>query len=290
MKLIGIIAALASAASWGFGTVMFDRLGKKIPYAGITFLKGAGSIVLIGALALVMGGFASVTWKEFLFLALSGIIGISVGDTLFFKSLQDLGAKVQVLYFLLGQVVTMFLSLLFLGEVLSLVEYIGATVLLIGIVVVTWGKQEDHPNKRRGIIGGFLSILCFSLSNIMVKMTIGDVEVVTATFYRMLFGTIAVLFAGLTSHKLREWIEPLKEKSTLLLFVLNLLVITFGGFLLSMAAIKNVSVSLVSVLMTTESVFVLIFAYLINKEKATGRELVGAAVSIIGLLLIIING
>ena len=238
MEWIGIIAALGSAASWALATVVFDRLGKLIPAAGMTFFKGLFSLVLMVILILCTGGFDAVSQHDFIFLALSGILGISIGDTLFFRSLQDLGAKVQVLYFMLGQVVTMLLSFLLLGEVLSIEEYIGATILLMGIIIVTIGKQEDHPNKVRGIIGGFASILCFSLSSIMVKVSIADVGVPTATFWRMFFSTVSIMFIGFTSKRFVTWYTPLKQAKTLMLFLMNVVVITYGGFLLSMLAIN----------------------------------------------------
>lgn len=288
MELLGIIAAIVSAASWACGTLIFDRLGRYVPPAGITFIKGAMSIILLALLTLASNGFASVNSIECLYLALSGIIGIAIGDTLFFKSLSDLGPKVQVLYFMMGQVMTMLLSFLFLGEILSVSEYIGAVVLLTGIMIVIWGKQEDHPNKMRGIIYGFLSIMCFSVSSVIIKYSIEDIDVISATFYRMFFGTIGILFVGVSSSKLKEWVLPLKQLKTLGLFAFNVLVITFGGFLLSMFAIKYISVSLASVLSTTEPVFVLIFAYIINHDKATRRELIGAAIAIIGLIIVLL--
>ena len=52
MEWIGIIAALGSAASWAFATVVFDRLGKLIPAAGMTFFKGVFSLVLMVVLIL----------------------------------------------------------------------------------------------------------------------------------------------------------------------------------------------------------------------------------------------
>lgn len=289
MIYVGIIVALLSAVSWAFATVVFDRIGKVVPYVGITFLKGIFSIILMIVLLIFTGGLHDIGIWEFSFLALSGIIGISLGDSLFFKSLQDLGAKVQVIFFLLGQIFTMILSLLLLGELLSLEQYIGAVVLLTGIVIVIWGKQDNHPNKVRGIVCGLFSILCFSVSAIMVKMAIAEVEVITATFYRMLFGTIFTLGFGVVGKQLPSWIKPLKDKRLLILFILNVFVITYGGFLLSMVAVKLISVSLVSVLGTTEPVFVLLFAYLINKDKIAKQEVIGTIITLIGLF-IIING
>lgn len=288
-EMLGIMAALASAASWAFGTVVFERLGKHIPYAGITFLKGTFSIILMSLLALAMGDWSQISSRDAAILAASGIIGISIGDTLFFRSLQDLGAKTQVLYFLLGQVVTMLLSFMLLGEVLGLTQYIGSTVLLCGIVVVTWGRQDDHPNKMRGIIGGLASILCFSISTIMIKYTAPEINIVSSTLCRMFFGTLIITLLGVSTGKIKEWVKPLKDKRILQWVVTNVAVITIGGFVLSMYAVKKISVSLASVLSVTEPVFVLGFAYIINHEKASWREIVGASISVLGLLLIILN-
>ena len=290
METFGVIAALASAASWALATVIFDRIGKVMSFAAMTFFKGLFSIVLIAVLAMFSGGLTNCNTWELTILALSGVIGIAIGDTLFFRSLQDLGAKVQVLYFMVGQVVTMILSFLLLGDVLSLQEYLGALILLVGVVVVIWGTQDDRPNKRRGIIGGFISIVCFSVSTIMVKIAIGDIDVVSATFYRMVAGTICVMFVGFTTKKLVLWVKPFHDIKLLGLFLFNVVVITLGGFMLSMFAIKYISVSIASVLSTTEPVFVLIFAYFINKEKSTKKDLIGAAITICGLLIIVLNG
>ncbi len=287
MALWGILSALLSACSWAFGTITFERIGKVIPFVGITFLKGVFSIVLMVVLILLSGGLYPISWWEFIFLSISGIIGIAVGDSLFFKSLQDLGAKIQVIFFLLGQVLTMILSLLFLGELLTLEQYFGSSVLLFGVVVTTWGTQTNHPNKTRGIILGLLSMLCFSISAIMVKVAISDVPVITATFYRMAFGTIFTLGYGLASKNFKKWIGPLQDKKLCATFILNVIVITYGGFLLSMAAIKFISVSLASVLSATEPIFVLVLSFLMTKESVTKRELIGAAITLLGLFIII---
>lgn len=287
MALWGILSALLSACSWAFGTITFERIGKVVPFVGITFFKGVFSILLMILLLVITGGLCPIGWWEFSFLALSGIIGITIGDSLFFKSLQDLGAKTQVIFFLLGQIMTMILSLLFLGELLSVEQYIGAFILLTGVIVTTWGTQTNHPNKTRGIILGLASMTCFSVSAIMVKAAISDIPVITATFYRMVFGTIFTLGYGVASKNFSSWIHPLKDKKLLGLFIFNVIVITYGGFLLSMAAIKYISVSLASVLGATEPVFVLLLAFLLMREKVTKRELIGTIVTLAGLFLII---
>ena len=287
MFIIGVLIAILSAASWAMGTIIFDKIGKKMPAEGITFFKSAMSVLLMAALMLVFG-FEVPTGRQLLFLALSGLIGISVGDTLFFRSLQHLGVKMQVLYFILGQVLTVFLSYLFLGEILTLLQYIGAFVVIVGVLLVIFDKQDNRPNKFKGIVEGLLAMICYSVSIILIKSVLDDVSAVTATFYRMLFSVVFVLIGGLFGKKVKVWAEPLKQRNTLALFAVNAVIVTYGGFLMSVLALKYIDVSIASILSTTEPLFTLLFAFLINKDKPTKRELIGAAVTFIGVLMMIV--
>jgi len=287
MFIVGVLIAILSAASWAMGTIIFDKIGKKMPAEGITFFKSAMSVLLMAALMLVFG-FEMPTGRQLLFLALSGLIGISIGDTLFFRSLQHLGVKMQVLYFILGQVLTVFLSYLFLGEILTLLQYIGAFVVIVGVLLVIFDKQDNRPNKFKGIIEGLLAMICYSVSIILIKSVLDDVSAVTATFYRMLFSVVFVLIGGLFGKKVKVWAEPLKQRNILTLFAVNAVIVTYGGFLMSVLALKYIDVSIASILSTTEPLFTLLFAFLINKDKPTKRELIGAAITFIGVLMMII--
>lgn len=286
---IGIIAALLSAASWAVGTILFDKIGKCIPAAGMTFLKGLSSILFM-SLLLCIYGLQHLSAEELLLLAASGLIGIAIGDTFFFKSLQYLGAKMQVIYFMLGQVLTAFLSYLFLGEILSAKTYVGGLLVLGGVIMVIAGKQEGHPNKIRGIVGGILAMLCYSISPIILKGIISDISAVTATFYRMLFGTIFVLFGGAFSTNVKNWFVPLKNIKVLRLFLFNVAIVTYGGFLLSIVAIKYIDVTIASVLATTEPIFVLLLSYILYHEKAAWREILGTIITLSGIFIIMLNG
>lgn len=287
MFTIGVLIAILSAASWAMGTILFDKIGKVMPAAGITFFKSVMSVLLMTVLMLVFG-FEIPTGRQLLFLALSGVIGISVGDTLFFRSLQHLGVKMQVLYFILGQVLTVILSYLFLGEILTLLQYIGAFVVVIGVLLVIFDKQDNHPNKTQGIIEGFAAMLCYSVSIILIKSVMDEVSAVTATFYRMLFSVVFVLLGGLFSKKVKAWAAPLRQRKTLALFTVNSVIVTYGGFLMSVLALKYIDVSIASILSTTEPLFTLLFAFLINKDKPTRKEMIGALIAMVGVLMMIL--
>lgn len=287
MFVIGIIIAAMSAASWAIGTILFERIGSRIQASAITFFKSLFSLILM-ALLMSVFGWEIPSGHNILLLALSGIVGISIGDTLFFRSLQFLGAKIQVLYFIMGQVVTILLSYLVLGEILTVAQYVGSLVILFGVLLVIVGKQDDHPNKLRGVLEGFLAMLCYSFSIIVIKQVVDEMSAVTVTFYRMLFSAVFVLIGGLVGGQLREWGASFWKRDVAGLFLLNVVIVTYGGFLLSVLALKYIDVAIASIIFTTEPIFTFVFVYLLNHEKPTRREVIGAVVALSGMLLMIL--
>jgi len=286
MMIIGIITAILSAASWAMGAILFNKIGKFIPASGTTFIKGVLSLLLL-LLIILFVGLEKVDLNMLIMLALCGVLGIAIGDTLFFTSLQALGPKIQVLFLVLGQVVVMLLSYVFLNEVHSQIQYFGAIVVIIGVIIVIWDKQSKTSTRLKGIITGCLSIICFSVSIIIVKTVLSEVSVLTVTFYRLLFGTVSIFVFGALQWKLRNWIAPLKDTKLLLLLFIAVVIITYGGFLLSTLSIKYIDVSIASILYSTEPIFVFLFANFINKEAISKKELAGATVTLIGVFLVL---
>ena len=76
-KLLGIAAALGSAASWAVGAILFKRLGEQMSSFGMTLAKGAVSVVLLGLAVWVMG-FESMDSHTLMLMVLSGVVGITV--------------------------------------------------------------------------------------------------------------------------------------------------------------------------------------------------------------------
>jgi drug/metabolite transporter (DMT)-like permease len=81
-KLIGIAAALGSAAAWAMGSVLFKMLGDKLPPVPLTFAKGLAGAAMLG-IALTSFGLHSVAYPSLLLLMVSGLLGIAIGDTFF---------------------------------------------------------------------------------------------------------------------------------------------------------------------------------------------------------------
>lgn len=265
---IGMLAALGSAASWAVGSVLFEQVGKHLSSSAMTLTKGFISAVIL-LITLIVTGYTDMSSQDLLLLILSGLLGISLADTFFFEALNELGAHATVLLSTLCEVFTIFWAVLILQEKPSLLAWGGIILVPIGIAVVilpqvsgnnTDSSSENEGYSLRGLWFGLLSVLCMSFSIIIAKIALDNISAIQATFIRMLAGTVGILAFGLATKNITRWILPLKQPRLLGFFFFSILIITFGGFWLSLVGIKYAPVSIAQTLNTTDPVFALFLA------------------------------
>jgi drug/metabolite transporter (DMT)-like permease len=287
LKLLGILAALGSAASWALGSILFKRLGESISSPAMTLAKELLSVVLLGV-ALVLTGFETVGANALWLLVLSGLLGIAAGDTFFFAALQDLGPVATVVLLTLGQVLTVVLAVVFLGESPTAWAWLGIVLVIAGVAAVLVAKMsgEQQASKRRGILLGLASVVCTAVSMIVAKRGLDEVSALQATFIRMLAGAAGLLVVGVATLRLRQWAMPFRDTRLAAEFVGAVAVVTFGGFWLSLAAIKYVDVSIANTLTSIDAVFVLPLAAVFLKEKTTWAAIAGTATTVTGVVLL----
>ncbi len=286
-QFIGVSAALISAAAWAIGAVLYKKFGENVSSLGMNLAKGAINLVLL-AVSLLLLGSGHMDVNTFVLLGVSGLVGISLGDTFFFEALQKLGPHVLVVLSLLGQVLTVLFAIVFLGEHLTVSMWVGVLMVLGGIafVVYTRVSATTRKNSVGGIVYGVLSVLCMSASVIIAKKGLTEVSALQATFVRMLWGTAGLLAWGLATRQIGAWVEPFKEMKLMKNFFLLVCLVSFGGFWLFHVAVKNVEVSVANTLSSTEPLFVIPLAALFLKERVTWSAVTGTMVSVTGIVLL----
>ncbi len=285
---LGALAALASGAAWALGSILFRSLADQTSALGLNLAKGLLGLVYLGA-ALTWVGLSPMDIRSTVFLALSGIIGIAVGDTLFFMALVRLEPRRTVLLATVGQVLTVVLALLVLSERPSPLAWLGILIVIGG---VTWVMSEQADNggetSKAGIWLGVGAATCMSVGVILAKIGVSAVPALQATTVRMAAGMAGLLIVGLTRGTLRSWLSPLCTRAHLTRLAWADVVIIGGGFYLSMLALELTDATLASVLCATEPLFVLPLAVWLLKEKISLRAGLGAGIAVGGVALILL--
>jgi len=258
----------------------------------MTFIKSfLGLLLLAGALCLA--GWEPVNSFPLSWLSLSGLLGISLGDTFFFAALRRLPAHQLIILMLLAPVVTLLMAFCFLGERPAVVCWVGIFLVLGGVTLTFKGKIEvDQESRQRGfgLLFGVLSVLSMAGSIIIAKIGLQDVSALEGTFLRLFFGFAGMLVFGLVRREVKSWLAPLRQTGLRWRFLLAVVVVTFGGFWLSLDAIKRLDVSIANTLLATEPVFALPLAVIWLRERASGAAVIGSIVALCGAGILAFNG
>jgi len=94
-------------------------------------------------------------------LAISGIIGLVLGDTFLFKCYEIIGARLGMLVMSVAPAISALLAYLLLGEVLSAIAVFGMAVTLFGIALVVLERARNRkPLPAASRPGNLLWVPC----------------------------------------------------------------------------------------------------------------------------------
>ncbi len=290
-QLFGTLAALGSAASWAVGAILFKRVGDEMSSSGMTLAKAVVSTVLLGLMVWALG-FEAMSSRTLWILALSGVVGIAIGDIFFFKALKNLGPVSLLVLMVLGQVLMILVGVFWFHERPGIPTWAGIGCILFGVTVTMSADIGSDSSKSsvRGLAFGLGFVLCMVAGLTITKEALlDDTGAMQATFVRMAAGAVVVLIGGLVGGQVGGWITPLMRGPFLANFLLAVCVVTFGGFWLSMYALKHLDVAVANTLNSTEPIFVIPLAYFVLKERITSRSVAGALSVVAGVALIFLN-
>lgn len=299
----GEIYALAAALFWAIASLMFHRA--QVSAAALNFYKNViGTALLVATLWwLAQRGQDSAIFHwdatAWGWLALSSVVGIAVGDTCYFRSLQILGPRRALILTTVAPPAAVLLGWWFLDETQSLVGVIGIAVTLAG---VAWVVRERGAEKEAaghfpgsvllGSIYGIIGALCQSIGAIWSKQGLVLLQPLTtnaameATFVRLLVAAGFGLLVGLVGRRLRRWAAQILRRRTLLLITPAAFIGTYMGIWFSLLAFEHTSVGIATTLTSTSPVFVLPLVWLVLRQRVSPRAIGGALVAIAGVVLL----
>ncbi|WP_455219164.1 EamA family transporter, partial [Kaarinaea lacus] len=153
--------------------MLFQQLGEqRVSAVAMNLFKGIVAIICIG-LILLPFGIAEVSKDAFLLLALSGLVGICLGDTLYFMTIKRLGSRLTLLVGSLIPVVTALIAVAMLGERISVSAGIGLLLTIVGVSYVLWERtlvKTEFTQWRLGLFLGLLFVIANALAIIFTKV------------------------------------------------------------------------------------------------------------------------
>jgi len=294
-SLIGEFAALSAAMLWTFASVLFTTVGKRIGPFNLNAIRMAiGSLLLLVTHYFLSGSFfPSVSNIQFFYLAVSGIIGLAMGDFTYFGALIAIGPRKTTLIYSMAPIFSLIGGYFILMEMPSLLSLLGVFLVLIGVWVVIIereGEEEEKRNKIKGVLLGITAAASQGIGVVISKygmLKIGNpVEPISATLIRIVVATAVIWIALLLWKKPQDIIRTFQDTYAMKLTILASFIGPFLGLWFSMISINYAQVGIASTLMSLTPVMIIPVMYFLYGEKTNARGILGVIIAVVGVAMI----
>jgi drug/metabolite transporter (DMT)-like permease len=284
---LGEICSLLSALAWAIGVMLYRQLGATLPPLQLNFLKNAlVLLMLLPAIPLLHGlALPSFTWVQAGAAVASGLLGIGIADTLYFRALNELGAGRMGVIGNFYSPFVIVLSVAFLGEHLLPLQLLGFALVSLGVWLAAWprrGSTTPAPHRARGFFLALFAVSLMAVSIVMVKRVLETQPLLWVTALRMIGALAGMTVIALVRGETRHLRPPTGHMPWA-----KLAVAAFVGQCLAMvlwlAGYKFTQASVAAILNETASVFILLLAWAWLKEPLARRAVVGVGLTLAGV-------
>ena len=296
------LAALGAALCWAVVGVVSTGPSRALGAIGFSRVRMALVFVMLAAVAFVDGGWGTLTGSMWAPILLSGFIGIFVGDTALFLTLNRLGPRATGILFAANAPMAVLLGWLVLGEALDPLTLAGVGIAFAGIVLaILHGRrregrgldpfEETHGPLAVAIAFGLLAAFCQALGTLIARPVMsgelgGTVpDAVTVSAVRVGIAALALNAAALLPTSATKLASPLTARLVAQVALSGLLAMGIGMTLL-LFALEGGEVGIVSTLSATSPVLILPLLWAVTGNRPSGGAWAGAALTVIGSMMI----
>jgi drug/metabolite transporter (DMT)-like permease len=288
----GVTCALASALAWTLINLIVRALSPPFPTLSLNIIRSAlGGIALVGIVIAGSGPqtFTAIGLEMTVYLALTMLLAVGVGDTAFFESTRILGLARAMTLSTSYPLMAAALAVWLLDEPFTPRHALGALFTLGGLAVIVGERAKGQPEgtvgsgRGRGVALALLAAAAWAVSALLLKPVLFSVDPVTAQAVRLPVaaailwvtpwarGTGRLLWRhGPTTWRLIAWLGVLTALSS----------VSF------VAGLKYAGVGVGSVLSSTSPLFALPIAFLAFREPVTARATIGALLAVAGIAVV----
>jgi drug/metabolite transporter (DMT)-like permease len=304
VHLLGAVLAILSAATFAL-TNATGRRGviTGTPAQGMVISMPVGLACFL-AVALLTGALQNLSrfsTSAYASLSAAGVLHFVLGRYCNFRASQAAGVNLTAPVVQLNSVVTLVLAVVILREPCTMLQVIGAVLMVAGSLVSQRSTEpsgvskQDRPAFRPKIAVGFffalIAALAYGTSPIVVRQALQDVgplSGVAGASIAYAAATVAVIL-GLLIPSLRRNVMTVTSENARWFVYSGVFVAGAHGFLYSALAVAPIM--LIAPLLQLSLVFRFLFAYMLNPHHEVFGFLVvfGSVVSILGACAIAID-
>lgn len=292
---LGELAGLLVSVAFTVNSAVFTIAGRQVGSVVVNRFRLVLAVIFLALTHLVLFGTLLPLTAEpqrWLWLSLSGISGLVLGDAFLFQAFVWIGPHLSMLMMSLVPVISALLAWLFLEEQLSIGQVLGILMTIGGVAWVILERDNirglhelDYP---RGIFFGLMGAFGQALGLVLAKNGLrGEFSPISGNIIRM-FSAGAILwgFTLFRGQAGKTFQSLINSRRAAMYILIGTIIGPFIGVSLSLFSIQNAEIGVASTLMALPPIFLLPVGYFFFQERFGWGAIAGTLLAFFGVTLL----
>lgn len=291
----GEVAAIGAAAVWALSTWLYGQSSHHFSALQMNVIKGVvASTMMLLVLPVLPMPELSIPHQYLGILAISGVIGIAIGDSAYFAALKRIGPNRTLLLESLAPPLSGLLALALLGSSIGIQSWLGIILTTFAVAFTLFQTRTSRVGQEQapksGIGFGLLASFCQAFGVVISHYALveGNLPPLLGAFIRLAIGVVSLMLViGVIEPKPFRAIYRGARQLTSSQTGVLLVAIFFGTFIalwLQQVALKFANPAIAQTLMSTSPLFILLISFM-KGEAISVRTVVGTLLALVGIAL-----
>lgn len=309
MSAAGVLFALLTTLSWSFCIFPFTQAARRWGANPLNHFRLLLATCFVGILSIVTAFdrfgllFSNTMAESWIWLGLSGILGLTIGDHFAFKMYAILGPRLGSVLTTFSPAAALITGFFITGDRLSFTGIAGMFVTIAGVSWISLGRNQrqqvpfsSHGPVKMGVAFGILSAFCQGAGLVLAQKGIqagtatgGYFPPLHATLIRLSIGTASIFFLSALRGELKNIAQPVLENRNhgLRFAVAGTIFGPTLGVALSLYTVSLLNASVAQTIFSLVPVCALFLAYFLHRERIESKAILGVLVAVAGVLILV---
>ena len=287
--------ALFSALLWAIASVLMALGSKRLHVLPMNLVRCVVSSSFFLALLPFYGGLdavRAVPSSAWLWLVVSVLVLLVVGDTLYFRSLDLAGVSWAMPVAGINPLWVILLATLFVDEPLTWTLFLGTVLVVAGVTLLSRpgvhssnGRAIEPAARRKGLLLALLVSFLWAGGQVALKPATAGMHSVVANSIRQPLAMLILLAINLRTGNWRE-LRHLDRRSWVLILLASF-VGTAVGTLFFVMSIQSIGAGRTAVITSTAPLMAIPFSMFWLRERPTRWTLAGTFLTTAGIVMVV---
>ncbi len=290
---VGELAALATACFWTVTALSFEFASKRVGSLAVNMIRLTFAFLLLAVFTFFYRGMflpLDATQFSWIWLSLSGLIGLVLGDYFLFKSYNILSSRIAMLFMTTVPPMTALIGWLMLGEKMGFLHILGMFLTVGGIFLAIFTMPENGNRIRltypvKGIAFALIGAAGQAGGLVLSKYGMGSYDAFAASHIRIIAGMIGYALIIIMLGKGALIRNAVKDRKGMRFIALGSFFGPFLGISFSLLSVKYTETGIAATIMAIVPILIIPPSILLFKQRFTWLEIAGAFISVAGVVL-----